>query len=926
VDVFRRTLDGWVKLQTLTASDGVAGDRFGHSVAFGERYLFVGAPHATAGATSDAGAVYQFLYDANTRTWSQYAKLTATTPTTGAEYGYAISSWYSSYIRYLSVGEPAGASNKGVAYQYTNSSSFAHTFSLSATQENSAGAAGDRYGHAVDGTYVGAPGCDSNRGAVFDWDTKYQAPDGQAGDGFGSAIAWGYGFLLIGAPDAASSSGRVYVYDESGLDYAETLAPVYLTAGDRFGCSVSTYQEERIAIGADGSGTQPGYIVLFGTYGFDYPSSGWTDMGRMFGEAPASGNRFGASLTTQEHVFYTGAPGATVSGQTGAGQVETYSRAYYQDAKAYVYKKTDGVWGCTQVIEQPLICLDQDLFEDCTVSADGSRLVASRNGGTYGDASLSLLTYDWSGTEFVLKDMLNTDHFTSEPGEAETNVVDGNMSADGSLLAVAGPFPRGVADPFDNRFVDQAVSIPNADCSITEAGYPTYLTVNVNSTGSSADWSSGVCTCPLLYFPISGYLVGNPLLQFTSEFKNPTGTVAAFSVGIAWTGDDPAQNAYVWEYNTGDQKLYAWSVTGGGAKTAVYTSSAIGNATSYSIKPRMEYDANAGTVKLLARRSSSSYTTHGTFAIGFVPTRAALFARIASPTSANYTVQFLSLTSIYTIDPVHIRVYERSGDSWNLLQSLNPTAPATTVYSAALSPSGRWLAANTNSGIALYENIAGTYTFNSSATGYDLVPGGMCESPDTVTPTVLSIDYPAAILLRPSGSVLTPLRTFTIPDDGGYAYYASAASSDATIVACGDEDWNYPDSDYRYDGRVDIYEYDEDQPPELEIGSPVNKEQSVSPDTTISFFIEEDAGLTAGWTIEIYLSTSKQWVTAYVNGASPAFKPGWDGPASVVSQDFLGYAVTIDPNPTLPVNCTLIVRVTGTDSEGAPIVLKPPPT
>src|SRR5713101_3108849 len=85
----RDTTSGqWNQMQKLTASDGVAGDGFGFSVALSDNTLAVGARGADdQGSTS--GAAYIFTRDTNGQ-WNQMQKLTASDGVAGDEFGYSV--------------------------------------------------------------------------------------------------------------------------------------------------------------------------------------------------------------------------------------------------------------------------------------------------------------------------------------------------------------------------------------------------------------------------------------------------------------------------------------------------------------------------------------------------------------------------------------------------------------------------------------------------------------------------------------------------------------------------------------------------------------------------------------------------------------------------------------------------------------------
>ena len=78
VFVFKNNGTNWVEEATLTASDGVSGDRLGFILAYAKIHqgtITVGSPYHDSAGT-DVGAVYLFTYDNDTSTWSEEYKIT----------------------------------------------------------------------------------------------------------------------------------------------------------------------------------------------------------------------------------------------------------------------------------------------------------------------------------------------------------------------------------------------------------------------------------------------------------------------------------------------------------------------------------------------------------------------------------------------------------------------------------------------------------------------------------------------------------------------------------------------------------------------------------------------------------------------------------------------------------------------------------
>lgn len=122
--VYVRTGTAWGLQATPTASDGVAGDRFGSSVAVSGTQVAVGAPKANnVGGAS--GKTYVFSVSGTV--WSEFAFLKATDNATGDNFGASVSLDSGRTL----VGAPFNASNaisgNGAAYSFVTQSASATT-------------------------------------------------------------------------------------------------------------------------------------------------------------------------------------------------------------------------------------------------------------------------------------------------------------------------------------------------------------------------------------------------------------------------------------------------------------------------------------------------------------------------------------------------------------------------------------------------------------------------------------------------------------------------------------------------------------------------------------------------------------------------------------------------------------------------------
>jgi hypothetical protein len=149
VDVFSEpATGGWQDATadaTLTASNGAAGDNFGHSVAVSEdgSTIVVGAP----GVASSRGAVYVFTKQLS-GSWGQAAEITASDGTAGAQFGLSVA--VSEDGSMIVVGAPeVNESAPGAAYVFSEPNGGWTTGTETAKLTASNGQVGEDFGFSV---------------------------------------------------------------------------------------------------------------------------------------------------------------------------------------------------------------------------------------------------------------------------------------------------------------------------------------------------------------------------------------------------------------------------------------------------------------------------------------------------------------------------------------------------------------------------------------------------------------------------------------------------------------------------------------------------------------------------------------------------------------------------------------------------------
>jgi len=370
------TIDPLLETAELTASDGASGDALGTSVAVSGDTLVAGAPDASVSGHADQGAVYVFTEPASGWTnATETAKLTASNGVADADLGASVavsgntivaSGSGSAYVfeepgpgwtsttqtaeltasggaaadPFASVAIDdrtivAGAPTENSVFEFVEPPSGWATGAQTAILTASDAVAGDELGQSVgvSGSTVvaGAPdaatGALTGKGVVYVFDggqtAELTALDGLAGDELGAAVAVSGSTIVAGAPGKAvagvAGEGTVYVFAESGSEWATTTQTAELTASDAaedttlaLGSSVAVDGNMIVAgmpLGGGGPHRPPGkaYVYLM-------PSTGWATGSQTIELNASDGiedNLFGGSVAVSGSTAVVGAANAS---------------------------------------------------------------------------------------------------------------------------------------------------------------------------------------------------------------------------------------------------------------------------------------------------------------------------------------------------------------------------------------------------------------------------------------------------------------------------------------------------------------------------------------------------------------------------------------------------------------------------------------
>lgn len=349
-DVYiRNTATGTWSLQaTLTASDAQLYSRFGSSVAIDGETIVVGSSHhdTTGPLFVDCGAAYVFVRDPITRQWSQQAKLLSPVLSSYVRLGTSVAIQGDIVVVGAPGEDTVGLVDSGAVYVFVRNSG-SGSWSPAPTLQASDPGTSDWFGYEVaidaDDILIGSPFDDE--GLVFDrgsayvfhrtgigyfWvqSAKLSSPEAATFDRMGTSVAIEQGVALVGSPGnnftpLLPDSGAVYHY---GLDAGSGLwslkakfAPPSVASADAFGTSVRLSNQKAL-IGSPAANNP--YAVDGGLaylFSLDPASSTWSQLQPLSPNHGASGDLFGIAVALDGPHAAIGASQSDATGVADSG-------------------------------------------------------------------------------------------------------------------------------------------------------------------------------------------------------------------------------------------------------------------------------------------------------------------------------------------------------------------------------------------------------------------------------------------------------------------------------------------------------------------------------------------------------------------------------------------------------------------------------
>jgi predicted amidohydrolase len=318
-----------------------AGARFGAAVSVSAETLVVGSPFDDTPAGRNAGSAYVFV-----RSGTEWALQQKLLPSDGAAddfFGISVSISGDTVVIGARLDDTAAGEDAGSAYVFVRSGT---TWTEQQKLLAPDGAAGDSFGTSVsvsgDAVVVGAPvadtpgGVDAGAAYVFvrsgtTWSeqAKLLAPDGAAGDDFAFSAAMSADTVVVGAPsdDTPVGEGSAHVFVRSGTAWTEQQEIAASDGGedDAFGFSVSVFGDT-LAVGAFADDTAAGRDAG-SAYVFARTGTVWTEQQKLLPADEAAGDYFGYAVSVGEDTLVVGAPLHDPPAGLDAGSAYAFARS-----------------------------------------------------------------------------------------------------------------------------------------------------------------------------------------------------------------------------------------------------------------------------------------------------------------------------------------------------------------------------------------------------------------------------------------------------------------------------------------------------------------------------------------------------------------------------------------------------------------------
>ena len=539
------------QIAKLTASDGVAGDLFGHSVAVDGDTAVVGAYEDE----SEKGAAYVLAKDSS-GAWSQVAKLTASDGEAGDIFGWSVAVDWDTVV--------VGARYDDSAYVFTKPGTGWATATETAKLTASDGVVGDWFGQsvAVDGdTVVVGSSEDDGSGSAYVFTkaadsvwtdatqtAKLTASDGDDFDEFGKSVAVDGDTAVAGAPNN-DGYGSAYVFIRPAAGWDDATQTAKLTPGATDDGAAGLAGTFGAAVAVDGGTVVVGASAYSGSQGrayvFTKPSGGWEDAERTaeLATSDAEKNQFGWSVAVDGNTVVVGA------------HTDDASDSVNDSGSVYVFTKaTDSVWAdATETVK--LTATDGasgDQFGWSIAAGGGTVVVGAHWDDDKGADSGSAYVYGVSGwtaipdseagatnaTSYTVNDLTNEEEYGF--WIRARNTVGASEASDPVTATPVNTAPTAVDDATttaEGTAVDIDVVANDTDL---EGDTLQVTSVTMPSNGTAVIKSGSATT--ITYTPNAGFHGSDSFTYVASDGNGGTDT-GTVTVTVTAVDDEPANRS-----------------------------------------------------------------------------------------------------------------------------------------------------------------------------------------------------------------------------------------------------------------------------------------------------------------------------------------------------------------------------------------------
>ena len=330
-------VDGkWFEHQTLTPSNGVAGDQFGRRVAVGESSIFVAAP------TGGIGQGQVYVFELEDDMWVERQILVASDGQAGRPFGVSIDVAGGVLV----IGDDRAPGGGAVYIFEYDGSQWIETVKLTPSGNDS----GDRYGNSAatngQSVMVGAPGDDDtgrqsgaiyvyqNDGTGWNLSEKLYSANPNQDNNLGDALAMHGDYAMASTPGDAGSVGIVdcFRFEDPGWVSDGIIIEQPMPTNGRFGESIAILHNRAVIGRLEAKFPQgPGSAFVY-----TRTKQGWTLEDQLVSSTGAEADVFGRSVTVSTHGIIVGA-----NGDDDAGLSSGAAFAYYIMTRSDCLADTD---------------------------------------------------------------------------------------------------------------------------------------------------------------------------------------------------------------------------------------------------------------------------------------------------------------------------------------------------------------------------------------------------------------------------------------------------------------------------------------------------------------------------------------------------------------------------------------------------------